>query len=72
MVLTVVGVLGVGWGDAAGVVVVDAPAVEPVDAFQSRRFEVVEAPPGAAVAHEFGLVEPDGGLGGGVVVAVAP
>ena len=83
MLLTVVEVLGFGWGDAAGVVVVDAPAVEPVDPFQGGQLQVLEAAPGAAVAHELGLAgfAPDGiligtlgthGFSGGPVVALDP
>ena len=51
-------VLGFGWRDAAGVVVADAPVVEPVDPHQSGQLQVVEAPPVAEVADQFGLVEP--------------
>ena len=71
MLLTVVEFLGFGWRDPAGVVVVDAPVVEPVDPFQGGELEVAEAPPGAAVADEFGLVEPDDRLGQRVVVALS-
>ena len=69
--LTVVEVFGFGWRDAAGVVVVEPAAVEPVDPFQGGELEVLEPSPGAAVADELGLVEPDDRLGQGVVVAVA-
>ena len=71
VVLTVVGVFGFGGRDAP-VSVQEPPVVEPVDPFQGRQFEVLEAPPGAAVADQFGLVEADDRLGQGVVVAVAP
>ena len=37
--------------------------VEPVDPFERRELEVVEAAPGAAVADELGLVQPDDRLG---------
>ena len=43
MLLTVVEVFGFGWRDAVGVVVVQAPVVEPVDPFQGGELEVVEA-----------------------------
>ena len=64
-------VLGFGWRDAADVVVVEPSAVEPVDPFQGGELEVLEPPPGAAVADELGLVEPDDRLGQGVVVALS-
>jgi hypothetical protein len=57
------------WDVAAGGV--QAAVVEPVDPFQGRDLDVVEAAPGAAAADEFGLVEADQGLGGGVVERVA-
>ena len=44
----------------------EAAVVEPVDPFEGRVLEVVEAAPGAAVADELGLVEPDDRLGEGV------
>jgi hypothetical protein len=69
--LTVVVVLVLDrWDVAAGAV--QAAVVEPVDVLQRREFDVVEAAPGAAAADEFGLVQADEGLGGGVVVGVAP
>jgi hypothetical protein len=37
----------------------ESAVVEPVDPLEGRVLEVVEAAPGAAVADEFGLVEPD-------------
>lgn len=58
MLLTVVEVFGFGWRGAADVVE-EPSVVEPVDPFQGREFEVIEASPGAPVADEFGLVEPD-------------
>ena len=69
--MTVVEVLGFDWRDAAGVVVVEPAAVEPVDPFQGSELEVPESSPGAAVAHELGLVEPDDRLGQHVVVALS-
>ena len=53
--MTVVEVLGFGWPDASGVVVVQAPAVEPVDPFQGGELEVVETlwvPENAAVCAD--------------------
>jgi hypothetical protein len=44
--------------------------VEPVDPLEGGELEVVEASPGAAVADEFGLVEPDDRLGQRIVVRV--
>ena len=64
-------VFGFGWRDAVGVVVVEPAAVEPVDPFQGGELEVVESSPGAAVADELGLVEPDDRLGQRVVVALS-
>src|SRR3954451_24661930 len=57
------------WDVADGAV--QPAVVEPVDVLQGGQFDVVEAAPGAAAADEFGLVEADEGLGGGVVVGVA-
>ena len=48
-----------------------AAVVEPVDPLEGGEFEVVEAPLGALVANQFGLVEPYHRLGRGVVVGVA-
>ncbi len=45
--------------------------VEPVDVLQRGEFDVVEAAPGAAASDEFGLVEADEGLGGGVEAPIA-
>jgi hypothetical protein len=50
----------------------EAAVVEPVDPFEGRVLEVVEAAPRAAVADELGLVEPDDRFGEGIVVRVAP
>ena len=47
-----------------------AAVVEPVDPFEGGEFEVVEAPPGALVANQFGLVGPEHRFGQGVVVGV--
>ena len=45
--------------------------VEPVDVLQGGVLDVVEAPPGATVADQLGLVQAVERLGQGVVVAVA-
>ena len=45
--------------------------VEPVDPLQGGVLEVVDAPPGAAPADQFGLGQADDRLGQRVVVAVA-
>ena len=45
--------------------------VEPVDPLQGGVFDLVDALPRAAPADQFGLVQPDDGLGQRVVVAVA-
>ncbi len=44
------------WRDVAELAE-QATVVEPVDPFEGGEFEVVEAPPGALVANQFGLVE---------------
>ena len=69
-VLTVVVlfVLG-GWDVSAGAV--QPAGVEPVDPFQGGELDVVDAAPGPAPTDQLGLVEPDQGLRGGVVVGVA-
>ena len=67
---TGVGVLELdGWDVAAGAV--QTAVVEPVDVLENGELHVVEPSPGPAAADELGLVEPDEGLGGGVVVGVA-
>ena len=58
------------WRDAAEFVE-QAAVVEPVDPFEGGEFEVVEAPPGAFVADQFGLVEPEDRFGHCVVVGIA-
>jgi len=45
--------------------------VEPVDPFQGGVFDLVDAFSGATAADELGLVQPDDGLGQGVVIGVA-
>lgn len=45
--------------------------VEPVDPLERRVLDVIDPLPRPASADELGLVEPDDGLGEGVVVAVA-
>src|SRR5581483_6788217 len=50
---------------------VEAPVVEPVDPLEGGELDVVDGAPGASSSDQFGLVEADGGLGQGVVVAVA-
>jgi hypothetical protein len=67
---TVVGVLELDRRDVAAGAVQPA-VVEPIHPLQRRQLDVVEAPPGTAAADEFGLVETDQGLCGGVVVGVA-
>jgi hypothetical protein len=58
-----------GWDEAE--LAVESLVVEPVDVFEGGELDVVEATPGSSPADELGLVEPDGGLGHGVVVRVA-
>ena len=45
--------------------------VEPVDPFEGRELDLLEALPGPLMADDLGLVEADDALGQGVVVAVA-
>lgn len=45
--------------------------IEPVDPFQRRVLDLVEAPDGAAALHYHGLEQPDAGLGESIVVGVA-
>ena len=68
--LTVGEVFEICWWDVAEFAK-QAAVVEPADLFEGGEFEVVEAPPGALVANQFGLVELDHRLGQGVVVGVA-
>ena len=49
----------------------ESAVVEPVDPFERGVLEVFEAAPGAAVADEFGLVQPDQRLGERIVIRVA-
>ena len=67
--MTVVAVLDLGWGEVVEFAV-EAFVVEPGDPAAGLEFEVVEAAPVAAVACEhggvavqFGLEQPDRGLG---------
>jgi hypothetical protein len=53
-----------GWDLAVGFE--EAAVVEPVDPFEGRVLEVVEAAPGFAVSDELGLVQPDDRLGEGI------
>ena len=45
--------------------------VEPVDPLQVGVLDLVQALPGATPANQLGLVQPDDGLGQGVINAVA-
>jgi hypothetical protein len=45
--------------------------VEPVDPLQGGVLDLVKAFPGATPADQLGLVQPDDGLGQGVVIGVA-
>ena len=64
-VVTVVALFELG-GSNVCAVAVQTPVVEPVDPFQGRELDVVEAPPGASPSDQFGLIEPEDGLRGGV------
>ena len=69
------GGFGGGGGGEAGPgfdLAVQAAVVEPVDVLQGGELDVVEALPRPSTADELGLVQADEGLGGGVVVGVAP
>ena len=68
--LTVVGLLVLDRGQvvAGGV---QPAVVVPVDPFQGRQFDVVDASPGPAAADQLGLEQPDLALGQGVVQCVA-
>ncbi len=48
-----------------------AAVVEPVDPFEHRELDIVDAAPGAAPANHFSLEQPDDRLGQGIVIAVA-
>ncbi len=67
--LTVVEVFELCWRDVAEFTE-DAAVVEPVDPFEGGEFEIVETTPGAFVANQFGLVEPEHCFGQGVVVRI--
>ena len=47
------------------------PMVEPVDPLQRREFDVFQAFPRPTSADDFGLEQPDHGLGQGVIIGVA-
>jgi hypothetical protein len=49
----------------------DPAVVEPVDVVQGREFDVFDGAPWSLPADQFGLEQPDDGLGQGVVVGVA-
>jgi transposase len=68
--VTVVGVLVLGRWDQADLAV-QSSVVEPVDVLGDSDLEVVDVPPRALVADEFGLEEGVEGLGQCVVVGVA-
>ncbi len=67
MPLEVVFVLG--WRDQADLAA-QPSMVGPVDVLGHSDLQVVDALPGAAVADQFGLEQPVGGFGQGIVVAV--
>ena len=69
--LTVVVVFELGGRDAPELAV-KSTVVEPVDVFEGGELDVIEAVPWTSATDELGLVEPDGGLGQGVVVGVTP
>ena len=68
--LTVEGRLVLDWGQvvAGGV---QPSVVVPVDPLEGGQLDVVEPLPGPAAADQFGLEQPDVGLGQGVVQGVA-
>jgi hypothetical protein len=61
---------GFGWRDVSDGLQ-QAAVVEPVDPFQRRVFDGLEAAPWAAAVDDLGLEEPVDRLGQGVVIAVA-
>lgn len=69
-VLTVVGLLVFDRGEvcAGGV---QPAVVEPVDPFEGGDLDLVDAAPGSALFDQFGLEQPDLGLGECVVVGIA-
>ena len=50
---------------------VQPAVVVPVDVGESGQLDLLEGAPGAVAADQLSLVQPDGGLGQAVVVAVA-
>jgi len=50
---------------------VEPAPIEPVDVGQRRPLDVLDALPRSFVEDELGLVEPDEGLGEGIVIRVA-
>jgi hypothetical protein len=62
--------LELGWWDIADGLQ-EPTMVEPVDPLQGGVLDVVHPLPGAAPADQLGLVQPDDGLGQGVVIGVA-
>ena len=62
ILLSMVGGLELGWWEMADGL--QEPAVvEPVDPLQGGVLDLVQAPPGAALADQLSLVQPDDGLG---------
>ena len=68
--MTVVQVLGRGWGEVVEVVV-GSLVVEPVDPAEGLDLDVVDVAPWSAPVDQLGLVGADRGLGQGVVIRVA-
>lgn len=64
--VSVVRLLDLEWG-AHVELAVEALVVPPPDVFEGREFDLLDGPPGAALADEFGLVEAVDCLGEGVV-----
>ena len=69
VVVTVVLVFELCWRYAAEVVE-EAAVVEPVNPFDGRKPEVIEASSGAFVSDRFGLVEPEDRFGHRVVIGI--
>ncbi len=66
---SVVGGFELGWRDAADLVV-NAAGVEPLDVAKQGELYALQTTPGLSQVQQFGLEQPDGRFGQGVVVGI--
>ena len=68
---SIVGGFELSWWDAADLVV-NAAAVEPVNVAEQGELYTLQSTPGLSQLQQFGLEQPDGRFGQGVVVGITP